>query len=333
MSNISRWFSPLDHRGMVLWGSISCLYLSSLLYQVQGELSEVWPNRCSMVRSALISTEVGVHPKDLTSSLNVVFDTSDIALSTDELKAAGLWSISSEGSSGEASNIGHQEDSQRGWLIPIRHYKSARVRLNRLTPIWIELISDSGASIMLIYEQDQSVESLYHYLTGRRYIEGMNELTTPLFLSRVNLEELAYKVTPSMISCDREVMDDELAKLLSLLLKETERGVTQARSWEPGVWEVDSEVMGKRRRVIHRRVRDHNAGEGQLGVWSVSWNPKEDEGQSPLLNPPLLNPPLLNPPQWLQTLLFTIEKAHGSPTETRELLSGLPSEVILMGNE
>lgn len=320
MSTLSRWVSPFDHRGMSIWGTIACLYLTYKLSEVQGELSEVWPNRCHMVRASFeLHKECGERSDHLGVTFRSIPQNSTPSL--EQIHSAGLWSI---------SHPNPQSELTPRWLIPQRAYTGARVRLNRLTPIWVELYSDHEPSVMLIFERDQSMLHLYQYLVGDNdysKIKRESEAGLSKLMSRISLEELSYQVSPSMITCQSEKLDDELPKLLSLMIKSAETGVYRATRWSQGLWELESELSGHQRRTIRRRLID----EGHHSMWSVSWSLKSDKtSQESLLKPHSEDSFMSAPPLWLSELLTVIDRSQGSTSKARDALRSLPSQVQLL---
>ena len=308
---------------MALWGTVACLYLGYELTLVQGKLSEIWPNRCYMIRSSL--SRGGDQQSDH-RHLKVLFGPKEDHTSWEErLDKAELWSVK-----GGDQNLG-QEKLGTPWLIPRRAYLGARVRLNRLTPIWIELYSEGQPSVMLIYEQDQSVFSLYQYLIGDRQYAS-SRVKTPSttadqdrdrFLSKSRLEELAYEVHPEEISCAPENLENELPKMLSLMLKDESVDVTKATHWGKGLWSLHAELKGYKRETIRRRVE---GPDDELATWSISWSPQEkriSKGHSE-------NDIPLFPPHWLTALLVAIDHSQGSPHRAKEQIKKLPAQVQLL---
>jgi hypothetical protein len=291
MTNISRWFSPFNPRGMALWGSLACFVLMYGLYGIQGQLIEVWPNRCSLIKSQLLSvldTSQSSHP------LNITF--------SGPSNRDDYWTFS-------------QEDRQL-WLIPKREYKSARIRLNRMKPIWIELISDDQLSTTIVYETDRAIKTLYQYLTRMsNSVRHIEDFDTAVIMKSL-LEEQSFRIKPQSISCERDLMRAELPKLLSLMLKAMEVGLKRVDYWEKGLWVTHRDVLGRQHSQVRRWT---STQEHEKGVWSISWA-HGDQQSATKAN---------SLPPWLTTLLITLDELESSPQNT-DLLSHLPAEVKVL---
>ena len=309
---------------MAFWGSLTCLYLAYELSLIHGDISEVWPNRCQTVRASLLSDE-----QSNASHLDVTFDyrlTQEKERQSRRFTRAQLWSIAAP----STKRLG--QTALPPWVIPRRNYAGARIRLNKLSPMWVELYSDDEPSVMLIYEHDESVNHLYQYLLegsqqSLRLPSGMFDLrgsSSSGALTKIDLEELGYETNRDMISCDNDRFQKEFPLLLSLLHKSADVGIKSATRWDENVWELYSEIKDHRRRTLRRRI---SSNVGERGIWSVSWPVTLDQRAKSRSQESLLKPP-----SWLIELLGMIDAAQGSSKRAKELLQSLPARVRLLEN-
>ena len=291
--NLTSWLSPLHTRGMSIWGSIACIILSYELYHAQGRLIEVWPNRCSLLKSQLLKVSDSLYPSE--HPLQVKF--------SDPSSSPKYWRI---------------EHEEHFWPIPKREYSGARLRFNRMKPIWIELMSDDRPSVTMIYEPDQAVNSLYRLISDMSSgIERTAEFSDTM-LMKSKLEDLSYRTVPQDISCDRSYMQTELPKLLSLMLKMTDVGLTRVEYLAEGVWLTRSTISN----IEHHQFRKWISQSQQLsGVWSISWTHYEDDRGQRLGE---------QPPSWLKALLNLLDELQKKPQIHTEILSRLPEQVTVL---
>lgn len=291
--NLSNWLSPFHPKGMSVWGSLACIILSFALFHAQGRLIEVWPNRCSLLKSQLLKVSDSLHSQE--TPLQVKFS---------KLKSASTyWTIQQD------KNI---------WPLPKRPYTKARLRLNRMKPIWIELLSDNQPSVIIIYEPDQAIDSLYRLISDMS--SGIERTATfaKTMLMKSKLEDLAYRTIPEDISCDRNQMQVEVPKLLSLILKMTEVGLTRVDYLTEGIWLTHRTIS----QVEHYQFRKWVLqSQKTSGVWSISWSQDVDQRDHEVER---------LAPSWLKTLLHSLDKLQRSPQLHAEILSQLPEQVTVL---
>ncbi len=312
MKTLSAWLSPFDPRGMSLWGSVACFILAYGLYGVQGRLVEVWPNRCSLIKSQLLqATQIDL-PSDQKNSISHPLLLQSVKVS--EQKLDQYWLI---------ANHDQKEDS---WLIPKADYYEAQVKLNRMKPIWVEIKSIDGQHLSLTYEPEQSPVELYKYLMQSKGLKEAHSMIEEQAFSRSSLEKLGYEKTPYDLSCQREHMDKELHLLVALLLKSTVVGLESVEQINHQLWLSKRQVADRQ----HYKVQSLDQAKSADGSWSISWVKNKHVSQTKSIVDRPFNLNTETPPAWLITLLQTLSSVDKPATHLATQLATLAPEIKLI---
>ena len=321
MKTLIPWLSPFDPRGMSVWGCIACAILTYGLYGVQGRLVEVWPNRCSLIKSQLlrVSTDQVFEGSKDSFTHPLLIKNSSI----DPEIESKYWLIKTASSKQTSS-----------WIIPKGDYKEAKVKFNRLKPIWVEFVNQTGPNLTLIYEPEQSPIELYKYLMQAKGLKEAKYIMEQQTVSRLNLEKIAFEKTPQDLTCHRELMEKELHILVAMLLKSTELGLKSVQELETGLWLSERQVANR----WHYRVKTWmkrlavESREVPSGFWSLSWVKDsihlKDTQSSPSIHG--LDLPTTMAPKWLVKLLEVLAEAEEPSVKLMSKLTSISPKVKLV---
>jgi hypothetical protein len=176
-----RWLNPRRPEGMSVWGSAGVLAASALLWGGRGALSEVWPNRCGLLRAQLAPEEV--HPLRLVEGAS----------------AEGRWALSLRLPVGEASLwLPATLDAQ-----PEVREEGGGVRVT---------LSGGGVEVEGVLKRvsGEAAREVLSGVAGRPW--GLSADT--LYLARLGLSLSARALT-----CDRELAEVEVEHVAALLLR------------------------------------------------------------------------------------------------------------------
>lgn len=319
MSDHLRWISPLDPRGMTTLGTLGVIILSVGLWSVQGTLSEVWPNRCSLFKAQLtheVSSPLSLSdPSGSSSGPSLASEpltvTATLAADAERLD---LWSVA-------------RTDGGVPWLIPKRDYVEARVSAQPLAPVWVELITRGGERVVLHLRADQRPIEVYQHLIGAAQVSWVStpraqeestrsesareiEVVHSSELWESALRRRALSLTPQEISCEPSVAHREVLDVLALTLKRTEHGLKSAWLIHDQVYMTEHQLGPQTQRRLYRSVSRpaEPTGESSRWLWTWTW----DQPKRPL------GAVKGAPPRWLTHLLNDLEPLVQS--EEREAL-------------
>lgn len=297
MSDLLRWISPFDPRGMSVYGSLAVIVLSVGLWSVNGTLPEIWPHRCSLFKAQLVRN---AHPNNGPARhLLVVADPSA------DLDQHNLWEIK-------------VPQGQPSWFIPRGDYVEARLSHHLPTSISIQLVRRSGGSVTARLRPDYQAFDLYAYLVGAATQErpsGVTSLSpavvappTSLVRAGVDAQHLwggrlnrrALRLTPDQVSCRPDQTVKEVVDVLALTLKHADQGL--ARAWILNTHNHLSEytLEGK---VSRRLYRDLRVGpRSYQWVWMWEDPPKDPAARS-----------TDQPQPWLLDLINDVEMIARDP--------------------
>lgn len=272
MSDLLRWISPKDPRGITVLGSLAVAVLSYGLAKVTGTLEEVWPNRCSLIQSQLMQ------PAQAVGSRIAQIDVTATSVTSLSQAPHPLWNISLE--------------HGRSIPLPALNYQYAIVKALPLSPIWIELFTGGAHRVIGFYQPSKREDALFHYVVGEP-LENYPRLSKSVLLDTDHLLKTGLEVTPSEITCDRESVKTELPKVLALMLKTAEEGLTDAWLLDDTSW-LTQHHLGDR---VQMRLQTQ-VSQPERGLWRWIWTSHPNENA----------PTPSSPPAWLSTLLMKVDR-------------------------
>ena len=313
MKTLNSWLLPFDPRGMSVWGSIACIILAYGLYGVQGQLIEVWPNRCSLIKSQLIQVSSRENEQEGQDPIIHPLLVKEKQFSDAELLK--YWVIKTDSAK-----------QTTAWLIPKGDYQEAKIKFNRLKPIWVELVRQAGPNLTLIYEPEQSPIELYKYLMQAKGLKEAQNLIEKQTISRFKLEKLAFTKTPSDLTCHRENMEEELHILVALLLKNTELGLQSLQVEKDNLWLSKRKIANR----IHYRVKTWlSYNNSSYGVWSLSWT-KDSKQPHPETEKQITQHKNKAAPVWLLKLLKVLATPAEPTSDLMDKIKSISPEVKLI---
>ena len=310
MSDLFRWISPFDPRGMTIFGSLAVVGLSVGLWSVNGTLPEIWPHRCSIFKEQLMrkSESQGEH------HLNVIAHTElNTELSTDRFD---LWEVTSTQGLGS-------------WLIPRGDYVEARVSSQLLAPVSVEFLTRSGEKVIAHLRADYQAFEIYDYIVGsqKRKVDEVNDPSDPRVLipesllnSKIDQQSLwsskltrrALSLSPSQISCEPDMTDQEIVDVLALILKHADQGLEHA--WILSEYSHLSEYRFDTQihRRLYRDIRVKNTPYRWVWMWTMSDDHKGHKGHKG--HKSSLNSTSETPPSWVLNLMKDLDLLALDPT-------------------
>ena len=226
---LSTYIHPKTPQGMVLWGTISVGILTWFLLRVHGQIEEVWPHRCRMMKSQLSPLPKGA-PFTPSSSQ--------------------FWRLS----------LDHRDDL----LIPKDQYTQVAIKEGPTS----RQLTLKGKSFTVYahsrpFMSPKTLEELYVYLSGVSQTQiDYTQLTKWLNLSAIYRHGIQQ--TPSMITCNRKDPYLEMIDLTSLLIRQDDLNWLPSL-WQKSSWILRSLEMSSHLKVI---LPPHHAKVGSLWEWS-----------------------------------------------------------------
>jgi hypothetical protein len=233
------YFNPLQPQGMVTWGSLVTLLIFYYLLQIHGQLSEVWPHRCQILKTQLqmdpvyqlkmvVHGEDQEHGEDQKSLHLYQINQTSTLNTTDLVKSAIMTLLLAKDQSIHLPNLPYQEvtiniqnqstqhQSIQDWFVS--HQLSIELKLDKHTTI-----RGYGKLDLPM----QSIDTLIRYMTG----QPQAHLNVP---SASHLIYRSLKKQPKEISCYTEDIDQEVIDMLALTYKSTLAQHHQVNAWGGG---------------------------------------------------------------------------------------------------
>lgn len=182
-----RWLDPRRPEGMSVWGSAGVLLVSALLWVERGALSEVWPNRCGLLREQLAPLEASGF--ELTDEARV-----------SEGWAEGRWALPISLPVGTATL----------WLPAVSYEGPPEVR------------EEGGGVRVLLRGEGVEVEGLLKRVSAEAARAALSGVAGRAWAHEPNtlyLARLGLSLSVRALTCDRELAEVEVEHMAALLLR------------------------------------------------------------------------------------------------------------------
>lgn len=227
------YFNPLQPQGMVTWGSLVTLLIFYYLLQIHGQLSEVWPHRCQILKTQLqmdpvYQLKMAIHGEDQKGLHLYQMDHASTLNTNDLVKSAVMTLFLAKDQLIHLPNVPYQEvtiniqnqstqhQSIQDWFVS--HQLSIELKLNEHTTI-----RGYGKLDLPM----QSIDTLIRYMTG----QSQTHLNVP---SASHLMYHSLKKQPEEVSCYTKDINQEVIDMLALTYKSTLTQHHQVNAWGRG---------------------------------------------------------------------------------------------------